>query len=328
VIFRENEYKVRVEDITALRKAQESAFHESAGLRSRIEAVEKKIQGVRSGRERLLEEVHDARQDLRETHIAHLGAPEPKLSAPQPKPAQTDLPNEQLDLYLEPIIATATGGTAHYRAWLWLRTNGEFGAGAEDLYTNSERGGLRPALDVFGLTRVIPVLRHLASRGRRSSIFLPVGRSTLGASAYLNEMIRLIQDAPDIASLVVLEIEHGAIAALDDTGIQGLAQLGRSGASLGLGGASATGIEFAALKNLGFRSIDFCAGQDGPVPTWLGAARIASSQGMDVLVSDVETAAQAEAVKRWARYASGPRFAPPRLVKSDVGSESYRARAA
>jgi EAL domain-containing protein (putative c-di-GMP-specific phosphodiesterase class I) len=328
VTLRRPEDTVRQEDLLPLRRAQESAYHEAAGLRSRVEALEKKLEQSRGGRSRLLEEVEQARRDFRNPpEISPAAARTAPLSPPVSR-AAAPLPSEQLDLYLEPIVAMSNNATAHYRAWLWLRTNGEINEAGGDIYDSAERSGLRPALDVFALTRVIPVLRRLANNGRSTSVFIPVGRPTLAATAYLNEMIRLLDDARDVAGRVVLEVEHAAIAGMGETGIQGLAQLARSGATLGLGSAASSGIEFAALKNLGFRAIAFSAGEPGNIPGWLNAARIAGSQGLDVLICDVEDQSQAEAARRWARFASGPHFAPPRLVKSDIKAEPLHARAA
>ena len=327
VTFRQTESAVGTEDIAALRIAHESAFHEAAGLRARIEAVEKKLEVPRDGRSNLIDEFQRVRRDFHDLTNSYLAPPQAATEVPAQK-SNASLKDEQLDLYLEPIVEAASNTTTHYRAWLWLRGAANNKSGAEDIYASADRGGLRPALDVFSLTRVLPVLRRLSAKGRQVSIFVPVGRATLSSPAYLAELIRLIGDAPDLAKSVALEIEHAAFAELNDAGIQGLAQLARSGATLGLGGAAAAGIEFAALKSLGFRTIEFSAGPAGTLPAWLNAARIAASQGMDVLVGGVETAEQAEAVRRWARYASGPHFAAPRLVRTDVGVEQLRARAA
>jgi EAL domain-containing protein (putative c-di-GMP-specific phosphodiesterase class I) len=325
--LRKNESAASKEDIAALRSAQESAFHEAAGLRARIEAVERKLEAPRDNRSPLLQEMNRVRRDFHQLASHYLAPAKPQPEAPAPQPASA-LQNEHLDLYLEPIIEVETNATAHYRACLWLRAGTKPGVGAEDLYASADRGGLRPALDVFALTRVIPVLRRLSSKGRRVSVFISVGRATLAARAYVDEMIRLLNDAPDIANFVVLEIEHGAIAELADSGIQGLAHLARAGATLGLGGAAAGGIEFAALKNLGFHTIEFAASPPGALPAWLNAARIAVSQGMDVLVGGIENDEQAQAVRRWARYVSGPHYAAPRLVRADLGAEPLRAQAA
>ncbi len=328
VTFRQTESVVSKEDIAALRSAHDSAFHEAAGLRARVEAVERKLEAPRNERNKLLDEFHKVRRDFHDMTTAYLAPPEAVPAAAPVQSAKPTLNDEQLDLYLEPIIATATNTTSHYRAWLWLRAGGDRRAGSEDLYVKAERGGLRPALDVFALTRALPVLRRLSSKGREVSIFVPIGKATLAAPAYVAEMIRLLGDAPDIVHQVTLEVEQSAFAELTDAGIQGLAQFARSGATLGLGGAAASGIEFAALKSLGFRSIEFTAGLADGVPVWRNAARIAASQGIEVMVGGVETAEQADAVRRWAKYVSGPHFATPRLVKSDVGLEPICARAA
>jgi cyclic-di-GMP phosphodiesterase TipF (flagellum assembly factor) len=333
------------EEIDGLRRSHDGALREATVLRSRIDAMEKQAdRPVRETREtgNVTEEMERVRREvlnLTQDFFASPGPPQPAApvsaapvaaaAAPappsRPKPAFTE---EQLDLYLEPIVSLETNATAHYRAAMWLRPGTSHPVGGDDLYQSAERGGLRPALDVFALTRVLPVLRRLTAKGRKTSIFVPVGRATLAATPYLDEMIRLLNGAPDVAQHVVLEIEHRAIANLNDAGIQGLAHLGRSGASLGLGGAAATGIEFAALLNLGFRTIEFAAGPAANIPAWLNAARIASSQGMEVLVGGVERPEQVETIRRWAHFASGPHFAPPRLVRSDLGAEPLRARAA
>jgi EAL domain-containing protein (putative c-di-GMP-specific phosphodiesterase class I) len=327
---------VRKEDLDFLKRAHDNVSHEQAGLRSRIETLERKLAAPREPvqtREAGPRLSGDFRAPRRETAPSTRQAPifigpAPLAPPPQAPKAQPQLRDEHLDLYLEPIVALDANVTTHYRAALWLRPGLSPPVGAADLYQSAERGGLRPALDVFALTRVLPVLRVLAPKGRRTQIFVPIGRATLSAPAYVEQMIELLKAAPDVAQHVVLEIEHGAIGHLKDAGIEGLAKLAQAGASLGLGGAAEAGIEFAALRNLGFRTIEFQAGPPGTVPSWINAARIAASQGMDVLAGSVDTAEQAEAVKRWARFGSGAYFAPPRLVRSDLGAEPLKARAA
>lgn len=329
---RRNEQAVRREEFDQLRGSQESAFHEAQGLRSRVEVIEKAMQNQREAK-RAAATTRPKRDysEIAKPYFAPLHAvPEVPEAPVMPAPrASAPLQNDQLDLYLEPIVTAESNATAHYRAWLWLRgTSPAESTGQDDVYANADRSGLRPALDVFALTRVIPVLRRLSAKGRQVQVFIPIGRATLAAPAYLDEMIRLLNVASDIARLIVLEVEHAAIGELTEGGIKGLAQLGRSGATLGLGAAAVNGIEFAALRNLGFRTIEFTAGPAGVLPAWINAARIASSQSMDVLVRDVDTPEQAETVRRWTRYMCGANFAAPRLVRADVGAEPLRARAA
>jgi hypothetical protein len=139
-MMRSDESPVKIQDLIALRKVQETAFHETAGLRSRIEALEQRADVPKqgNGRARLMDEVDQARRDMKERPKQFPLPPKIVADPPQTK-AAAPLPSEQLDLYLEPIIATANNSTAHYRAWMWLRTNGNFDDESGDLYASAER---------------------------------------------------------------------------------------------------------------------------------------------------------------------------------------------
>jgi predicted signal transduction protein with EAL and GGDEF domain len=135
-----------------------------------------------------------------------------------------------------------------------------------------------------------------------------------------------MEEAADVAVSIVLEIEHRNLGSRGATGIDGLARLGRLGVTMALTGVSTSGLDLAALRQLGVRFLDIEATSletgSGLSPAWLQFAQFARAMQFQIVAGGVTTAAQAAAVGQLARFARGSFFAPPRRVKSEAGMEA------
>jgi EAL domain-containing protein (putative c-di-GMP-specific phosphodiesterase class I) len=265
-------------------------------------------------------------------------APPPRsAAAPPPKPAAAAAPRqaddgsesrpaaagERLDLLLEPVIELLTGETTHYRAHLTMVD----GAGNEvahpDLMRKAEDNGVRPRLDVHLLRQALPVFRRLRTKHPAMRLFVPVGAATLNTPAELDRIQAALEAASDIAPGVVLDLSHAALGTLSAGGIEGLARLGRLGATMVLSQVSLTGLDLMSLRQLGVRFLDIDARSFeqgfGVAPAWSDFVQYARSLQFSIIGGCVETAAQSLAASRLARYGYGPYFAPPRRVRPDAG---------
>ncbi len=254
-------------------------------------------------------------------------AEEPK-SAADPKIAA----KEQLTLLLEPVVELATGTTSHYRSQLGLADGRGKMVGHDELVQKADQGGMRPALDVRMVRMVAPVLRRLRLRNPGLRIFVPMSRSTLGTQEEASRLLALLQRDGDVAEGMVFEFAQQELGQLDPTGIENLARLARSGATLALREVYLGGLDLAALRQLGVRFLSFpphaVDAGSGPNPAWNDFAKQARHLQIQVLVGDVRTPQQATAISRYARYAHGPFFAPPRKVRPDAGVTPAPARSA
>jgi EAL domain-containing protein (putative c-di-GMP-specific phosphodiesterase class I) len=316
-------------------RSQRALADDLRGLAQRLDEAERQIsdapgeqiasemQNLRHSFQSLSQEIEHARGRIESGIQARTPAAQP---APQPATPELDESRERLELSLEPVIELSNDQTAHYRAQLSLVE----GPGREVphavLIAKAETGGFRPAIDFVMLKQTLPVLRRLRAKNPRLRIFVPLGLASLNGAADLDRLVILMEEAADVAVSIVLEIEHRNLGSLGAAGIDGLARLGRLGVTMALTGVSTSGLDLAALRQLGVRFLDIEATSletgSGLSPAWLQFAQFARAMQFQIVAGGVTTAAQAAAVGQLARFARGSFFAPPRRVKSDAGLEA------
>ena len=309
------------------------AVQRDDAINARLDEIEHRLAHPQPGR---LEEVTAELRALRDSIRTHVAEPAPQ-SKPQheikPQPAaepERATGSERLDLLLEPMIELSTGTTGHYRAQLAL--GGEQGQSVahRELMEKAERGGMRPALDLHLLRQVAPILRRLRVKQPGVRIFVPIGASTLASRADLARLTGLLQQEADVASGLVFDFDQSILGGLDTTGIESFAELSRLGATMALSNVAVSGLDLAALRQLGVRFLGigaqaFDAGF-GMSPAWRDFAQYARAMQFQIVASDVATAQQATAATHIARFGNGPFFAPPRKVKGDAGTAAAQQR--
>jgi EAL domain-containing protein (putative c-di-GMP-specific phosphodiesterase class I) len=291
------------------------------------ESVASEVQNLRHSFHSLSEEIERTRDRIESGILAKTYAPRPQ-SPPQPPPAAPalDASHERLELSLEPVVELASDHTAHYRAQLSLVEAPGREVPHSVLMAKADAGGFRPAIDFVMLKQALPVYRRLRAKNPRMRIFVPLGLSSLNGAADLDRLVILMEQSADVAGGIVLEIEHRNLGALSPVGIGGLARLARLGVTMALIGVSTSGLDLAALRQLGVRFLDIEATSfetgSGLSPSWLQFSQFARAMQFQIVAGGVTTAAQAAAAGQLARYARGSFFAPPRRVKSDAGVEA------
>jgi len=248
---------------------------------------------------------------------------------PEPRPVAAEAKQgaaagrEQLTLLLEPVVELSTGSTSHYRALVGLADAHGKMVNHDELMKKADHGGMRPALDLRIVRMVAPVLRRLRLRNPGLRVFVPVGRATLGNREEAGRLLALLQRDADIAEGMVFEFAQQELGQLDAAGIENLARLARSGATLALREVYLGGLDLAALRQIGVRFLSVpphaVDAGSGPNAAWNEFAKQARALQFHVMVGDVKTPQQATAVSRFARFGHGPFFAPPRKVRPEVG---------
>ena len=293
----------------------------------------------------LRREVRDAMQALRrpappQDHHPESPPPPPETEAgleaegQAPLPAAAPMPGgrEQLNLMLEPVVELSTGTTSHYRALLALSDGRGNTVRHEELMQKADQGGMRPALDVRMVRMSAPVLRRLRQRNPGLRIFVPMGRATLSTLEEAGRLLALLQRDGDVASGMVFEFAQQDLGRLDPAGIENLARLARSGATLALREVYVGGLDLAALRQLGVRFLSFpphaVDAGSGPNSNWNDFVKSAKALQIQIVVGDIKTPQQATAASKFSRYGHGPFFAPPRKVRPDAGVAPAAARSA
>jgi EAL domain-containing protein (putative c-di-GMP-specific phosphodiesterase class I) len=223
---------------------------------------------------------------------------------------------DRLDFYLEPIVAFDTGVTLHYRVSLSLQAADGHRVEHAALFTEADRNGLRPSLDTFAASRVVPALARIRRKRPGVSIFLPIGAITLGNATKMAELHRTLAGS---SSGLVIEIDHATLAGLGAIGLKSLANLAQAGAVLSLARVNPSGVDLRALAELGFSFLFFDVPSTAAAnPSIARLAVFANDQGFDIGVAGIASEAEAAVVRRWARLGRGSYFAPPRLVRAEL----------
>ncbi len=292
---------------------------EISDLRRRAEMAEKNQQdSVAANRAEL--HALNRRYEAATANLREHGEPEPQAFFDNPLPAP---PRDQLGFLLEPIVDLSTNATAHYRARFSMAVADGEEVDFDRLVSNADRSGLRPSLDLLVISQSVPLLRRLRIKHPAMKMLLPIGAATLMSAASLAAIADSLGDAGDVADGVVFEITHAALGKLSEAGIAGLATIARMGATMAVTDASVAGLDLASLRQLGVlfigidaKTVESGFGVNAAWPAFLQAARGLQFQ---VVLTDVESSAQAASSAQIARYAAGSFFAPPRRVKLGAG---------
>ena len=314
---------------------QDESLRELAGRTERNTArlgeMERQIGQPDPALERLATDISHLRAEVKnamarrsETERAAQAATAQQQAADREAPPSTPrAKGEQLDLLLEPVIELSSGSTTHYRARLSLANGTGEPVGHDELVEKADLGGMRAALDAHLVKLVAPVLRRLRMRNPGLRIFVPLGRATLAARAEADAILSLLLADADVANGMVFEFTQQELGNLDATGIEGLARLGRLGATLALRDVYLGGLDLAPLRQLGVRFLDFpphaVDAGSGPSDVWNDFVKYARAMQIQIMVGDIRTPQQAASASKSARFGYGAFFAPARKVRRDAG---------
>ncbi len=297
--------------------ANDSFEREVSDLKRRSLRTEKDLQEIRQASSDQFLQL-TARYEAAAANNARHIEEQPSVSA------ATQTPKEQLNFLLQPIIDLTTNETAHYRARFSMSapTGGEIDF--EKLILNADRGGLRASLDVHVIHQAIPLLRRLRAKSPAMKMFLPVGTATLMSDQAIALISATLAEAADVATGVVLELNHASLGRMSEAGIAGLAKIARSGAVLAVADAAIAGLDLAALRKLGVKFIAIDAGSIYSgytiASTWQEFAQVARGLQFQIMITDINNPTQAAASAQIARLVTGTYFAPARRVKVNAGA--------
>jgi EAL domain-containing protein (putative c-di-GMP-specific phosphodiesterase class I) len=296
-------------------------------LDSRLAAVESQPAHPPGLLESIAAEVRSLRDSIgglvqQEQALAAEPSALPQSFSEEPLPQKLEA-NERIELLLEPVIELSSGATLHYRALLSLTDDQGNCFAHVQLMNKAEEGGMREILDNHTLKLVAPVLRRLRVRNPGMRIFVSLGGTTLGSATGTSRLMAVLEHERDIASGIVFEISQETLAALDNTGIESLAQLGRLGTTMALSNVAVAGVDLPALRHLGVKFLSIAAAAFdagfGAASAWRDFTQYARAMQFQIIATGIQSAQQASASTSVVRFGCGPFFAPPRKVKTDAG---------
>jgi EAL domain-containing protein (putative c-di-GMP-specific phosphodiesterase class I) len=232
---------------------------------------------------------------------------------------------QQPAIHLEPVVRLSEGRTAYYKASLQRPAAVPGGRpqliASADININDRTPVQWPMRhDLELLQQVIPVLAKLRARRGATGVLVPLGIATLESRTQLDAVVALLQDNPDAAAGIVLDLNVTALAVMPEAAMRGLAWLASLGATFCLSGASASNNDLAALSELGFAFLDvpeqeLFDGSGQLLPAALLLGQQAATHRFTIIASGVSGEVRTASLMQVVSLARGPAFAPPRALK-------------
>jgi len=235
--------------------------------------------------------------------------------------------DERLTLFLEPIIDTEEMNTAFYRAELAFRNDLGEQSRLCQMSQQIEDDGFSGVMDMKLFTRLGPVIERLATRGNLLGVICPISRQSFGNHDFLEELTRYLQEFPELARVLVIEISQADLAQLSEDGMTGLAFLAQVGATFCLGGAGLESPDLGTLASLGFRLLDLDYPENMERYKLAGfgsnglAAELrkdATSASMTIIGSGLQRKSQKDILNNLIDFGRGSLFSPPRAVRTNL----------
>ena len=253
----------------------------------------------------------------------------PELSAHvEPTPSCPEYcDNHRLSLFLEPVINTQEMTTAFYRAELAFRTELGDQTRLSDIQEQIQADGYNGVMDMKLFLALGPVIERLAARGQLLGVICPISRQSFANHDFLEELTRYLNEYPELARVLVIEISQSNLAQLSEDGMAGLAFLAQIGATFCLGGAGLESPDLTTLSSLGFRLLDLnydenieryklkAFGSNGQAAK---LRREASAASMSIIGSGLIRKAQKDVLNNLIDFGRGSIFSLPRRVRSDL----------
>ena len=243
--------------------------------------------------------------------------------------------DENLTLFLEPVIDLEAMGTAFYRAELAFRNDLGDQKRLSQISQKIDDDGFSGVMDMKLFTRLGPVIERLATRGNLLGVICPISRQSFGNHDFLEELTRYLQEFPELARVLVIEISQADLAQLSEDGMTGLAFLAQIGATFCLGGAGLESPDLSTLASLGFRLLDLDYPENmeryklagfGSNGLAVQLRKDATSASMSIIGSGLQRKSQKDILNSLIDFGRGPLFSPPRAVRTNLDASQQTSQ--
>lgn len=247
------------------------------------------------------------------------------------------LNDQNLSLYLEPVVDISTMQTRFYRAEMAFTNDLLERVRLSDMADAIAEEGNSAAADMKLFNRLGPVIERLAEKEALSGVICPISRHSFSNQVFLEELTRYLKHHPELARVLVIEISQANLAGLSQDGMAGLAFLAQIGGTFSLGGAGLESPDLDSLSSLGFRYLDMDYAENieryglqafAPGGPAAQLRDLASGVGISLIGSGLVRKTQYDALNHIIQFGRGAAFSNPRLVRDNLGAVSAARKAA
>lgn len=289
---RRRQAKAQAREIAGLKRAGLSFERALAEQRARLDEMAQAVEArVHEQSRRMVSELKVLEGLMREfaTRVANKAraqtveaaeaASEPLEAAPHAPEITLDTPalletirasleENRVDLYLQPIVSLPQRKLRFYEALSRLRSEDGTVIMPAEYIKVAAPAGLMSVVDNLLLFRCVQIVRRLAQRQRDIAVFCNISGETLGDTEFFPQFLEYMQTHKDLARHIVFEFSQGAFLDAGASGEANLRFLSNLGFALSMDHVETLALDFARLKQLGFRylkvrAVTLTHGMDG-----------------------------------------------------------------
>lgn len=235
------------------------------------------------------------------------------------------LEENRVDLYLQPIVSLPQRKLRFYEALSRLRA--EDGSVIMPMQYMKVAGpaGLMSVVDNLLLFRAVQVVRRLTHKSRGVGVFCNISADTLTDQEFFPQFLDYMHANKDLAGHIMFEFNQNAVRQAGVQGESNLASLSGMGFGLSMDHVDSLALDFAKLKDLGFRHLKVNAdiltqgmGDAGAQVAAEDFKKLLERHGLNLIAERVEEEKTVVQLLDYnVDYAQGFLFGEPRAVRED-----------
>ncbi len=168
---------------------------------------------------------------------------------------RASLEENRVDLYLQPIVSLPQRKLRFYEALSRLRAeDGSIIMPAQYMKVAAPVG-LMSVVDNLLLFRCVQIVRRLIHKSRGVGVFCNISGDTLADAEFFPQFLEYMHHNRDLAAHIVFEFDQPAVLKAGQKGEENLLYLASLGFALSMDHVETLAMDFAQLKNLGFRYV-------------------------------------------------------------------------
>jgi len=196
--------------------------------------------------------------------------------------------------------------------------------------------GLMSVVDNLLLFRCVQIVRRLTARNREVGVFCNISGATLTDAEFFPQFLEYLEQNRDLAGRIVFEFAQDALAQAGAAGEANLGYLSRLGFVLSLDHIESLAVDFAHLRDLGFRHLKVSArtltggmGKAGAAVAAEDIKALLSRYGLNLIAERVEDEKTViQLLDYGVDFAQGYLFGEPRAVRGEAMRPARAAAAA
>ncbi len=248
---------------------------------------------------------------------------------------RASLEENRVDLYLQPIVSLPQRKLRFYEALSRLRAEDGSVIMPAQYIKVAAPAGLMSVVDNLLLFRCVQIVRRLMQKSREVGVFCNISGDTLTDAEFFPQFLEYMQHNRDLAGQIVFEFAQDAVVNAGTKGEQNLKYLASLGFALSMDHVDNLDVDFAKLKNLGFRHLKLNA---RTLLGGMGSARAAvgpedfktllARNGLNLIIERVEDEKTVlQLLDYTVDFAQGYLFGEPRAVRDDKAADKNESTA-